>query len=165
MSMVLERSLLAQICQQLRQQGKRIVFTNGCFDLLHLGHVDYLFRARALGDVLIVGINTDDSVRRLKGPQRPLRSQQERAALVAALKPVDFVTLFAEDTPAQLIAELRPHVLVKGGDYTPEQIIGAEMVRSWGGEVVVLPYVQGYSTTGLLEQICARYCPERRRPG
>ncbi len=155
--MVLDRSVLTLLCEQLRQQGKRIVFTNGCFDLLHFGHVQYLEQARRLGDVLIVGVNTDVSVRRLKGDRRPLRSQQERAALVAALKAVDFVTLFDEDTPEVLIAQLRPDVLVKGGDYRPEQIAGASLVRSWGGEVVVLPYVSGYSTSGIVQEILRRY--------
>ncbi len=163
--MVLPRSLLVSVCHQLRQQGKRIVFTNGCFDLLHLGHLYYLERARRLGDVLVVGVNTDASVRRLKGERRPLRSQDERAALLAALKPVDFVTLFDEDTPEALIAELHPDVLVKGGDYTPEHIAGADLVRSWGGTVVVIPYLQGYSTTGVVEEILRRYRSEPWRPG
>ncbi len=155
--MVVERRLLAALCHQLRHGGKRIVFTNGCFDVLHLGHVRYLEQARRLGDILVVGVNTDASVRRLKGQKRPLRSEQERAAMVAALKPVDFVTLFDEDTPEALIAELQPHVLVKGGDYTPDRIAGADLVRSWGGEVVVVPYVPGYSTTALVEEILRRY--------
>jgi D-beta-D-heptose 7-phosphate kinase/D-beta-D-heptose 1-phosphate adenosyltransferase len=155
--MVVPRPLLAALCRHLRADGKRIVFTNGCFDLLHLGHVRYLEHARRLGDVLIVGINTDASVRRLKGENRPLRSQEECAALVAALKPVDSVTLFEEDTPETLIAELQPDVLVKGGDYAPEQIAGAPLVQSWGGKVVVLPYLSGYSTTGMIEEILRRY--------
>ncbi|MCS7176868.1 MAG: D-glycero-beta-D-manno-heptose 1-phosphate adenylyltransferase [Candidatus Kapabacteria bacterium] len=156
--MVVERALLGALCQHLRASAKRLVFTNGCFDVLHLGHVRYLEQARRLGDVLIVGVNSDASVRRLKGEKRPLRSEQERAALVAALKPVDFVTIFDEDTPTALIAELRPDVLVKGGDYQYEQIAGAELVRSWGGEVVILPYVEGYSTTRFVEELIRRYC-------
>jgi D-beta-D-heptose 7-phosphate kinase/D-beta-D-heptose 1-phosphate adenosyltransferase len=155
--MVVERQLLALLCRQLRREGKRLVFTNGCFDLLHRGHVAYLYRARQLGDVLIVGVNTDASVRRLKGDKRPICPERERAELVAALKPVDFVTLFEEDTPEALIAELQPHVLVKGGDYAPEQVAGAELVRSWGGEVVIVPYVEGYSTSGIVEEILRRY--------
>ncbi|MEN3026746.1 MAG: D-glycero-beta-D-manno-heptose 1-phosphate adenylyltransferase [Chlorobiota bacterium] len=156
--MVVERALLGALCQHLRASAKRLVFTNGCFDVLHLGHVRYLEQARRLGDVLIVGVNSDASVRRLKGEKRPLRSEQERAALVAALKPVDFVTIFDEDTPTALIAELRPDVLVKGGDYQYEQVAGAELVRSWGGEVVILPYVEGYSTTRFVEELIRRYC-------
>ncbi|MCS6965317.1 MAG: D-glycero-beta-D-manno-heptose 1-phosphate adenylyltransferase [Candidatus Kapabacteria bacterium] len=156
--MVLERRLLAEVCRQLRVHGKRIVFTNGCFDLLHLGHVRYLESARQLGDILVVGVNTDTSVRHLKGMLRPLRPEGERAALVAALKPVDFVTLFEEETPESLIAELRPDVLVKGGDYAREHIAGADLVESWGGTVVIVPYVKGYSTTAVVEDILRRYC-------
>lgn len=155
--MVVDRSLLALLCGEFRKHGRRVVFTNGCFDLLHLGHLRYLEQARRLGDVLVVGINTDASVRRLKGAQRPFRSQEERAALVAALKPVDFVTLFDEDTPEALIAQLRPDTLVKGGDYLPEHIAGADLVRSWGGEVVVIPYLEGYSTSSLVQHILRRH--------
>jgi len=136
-----------------RGQKRRIVFTNGCFDLLHPGHVDYLERARALGDALIVGLNDDDSVRRLKGDARPVNPLPDRARMLAALRCVDMVTSFSEDTPLTLIRALRPDVLVKGGDYAPEHIVGADDMRARGGEVVVMPYLPGYSTTALIERI------------
>ena len=132
----------------------RLVFTNGCFDLLHPGHVDCLERARRLGDVLLVAVNTDASVRRLgKDRGRPLVDQDARARVVAALECVDWVTLFDEDTPARLIAELRPDVLVKGGDYAPDELAGAATVTAAGGRVVIVPLTPGYSTSGLVERI------------
>ena len=131
----------------------KIVFTNGCFDVLHRGHVEYLNAARALGDALVVGVNTDDSVRRLKGPGRPVNPQEDRAYVLAGLAAVDAVTLFGEDTPRELVAALLPDVLVKGGDYRPEEIVGAEEVRAAGGEVVVAPLVAGRSTTSILERM------------
>jgi D-beta-D-heptose 7-phosphate kinase/D-beta-D-heptose 1-phosphate adenosyltransferase len=130
-----------------------LVFTNGCFDLLHPGHVEYLHEARALGDVLVVGLNTDDSVRRLKGPDRPFNDQASRATVLAGLASVDAVSLFDEDTPAELIQALEPDVLVKGGDYAPEEVVGARAVRQGGGEVRILPFRKGYSTTALVERI------------
>lgn len=136
-----------------RPRCGRIVFTNGCFDVLHRGHVEYLGAARALGDVLVVGLNTDASVRRLKGPGRPVNPQDDRAYVLAGLAAVDAVTLFDEDTPHTLIAALLPDVLVKGGDYRPEEIVGAEEVRAAGGEVVVAPLVAGRSTTSILERM------------
>jgi len=134
---------------------QRVVFTNGCFDLLHLGHVEYLEAASQLGDVLVVGLNADASIRRLKGPSRPILPQEARARLLAALEFVEAVIIFEEDTPEKLIEALRPDVLVKGGDYTEDQIAGAAFVRSYGGEVVILPYIPGYSTTSLIQKICA----------
>ena len=134
-------------------RNRRIVFTNGCFDLLHRGHVDYLSRARALGDMLVVGVNTDASVRRLKGPGRPVTSEEDRAHVLAALEAVDAVTLFDEDTPRDLIAALKPDVLVKGGDYSVEKIAGREEVEAAGGQVVILPLTVGRSTTSLIETI------------
>ena len=131
-----------------------LVFSNGCFDLLHPGHVDCLERARRLGDALLVAINTDASVRRLgKGRGRPLVGQDARAAVVAALECVDWVTLFDEDTPEDLIAELQPDVLVKGGDYAPDELAGADAVRARGGRVVIVPLIPGYSTSALVERI------------
>lgn len=133
---------------------ERLVFTNGCFDLLHPGHVDYLARARGLGDVLVVGLNTDASVRRLaKGRDRPLVDERSRAEVLAALESVDAVTLFDEDTPAELIESLEPDVLVKGGDYRMDQIVGRDTVEGRGGEVAIIPLREGYSTTGLIERI------------
>ena len=131
----------------------RVVFTNGCFDILHRGHVTYLEQARLLGDALVVGVNTDASVARLKGPGRPLMREGERALILAALSSVTAVTLFDEDTPGELIAALRPDVLVKGGDYTPEDIVGADAVEQGGGRVVVIPYVEGHSTTALIQRL------------
>ncbi len=131
----------------------RVVFTNGCFDILHRGHVTYLEQARILGDALVVGLNTDASVARLKGPGRPLVPEGDRALILAALSSVTAVTLFDEDTPAELIASLRPDVLVKGGDYTPEDIVGADTVEQGGGRVVVIPYVERHSTTELIQRL------------
>lgn len=136
-----------------RREKKRIVFTNGCFDLLHPGHVHYLEAARSLGDVLIVGINDDDSVRRLKGPARPVNNLSHRACMLAALKSVDMVVPFSEDTPLNLIVTLMPDVLVKGGDYAPETIVGAKEVRKNGGEVVVIPFLEGHSSTNMIARI------------
>jgi rfaE bifunctional protein nucleotidyltransferase chain/domain len=134
---------------------QRVVFTNGCFDILHLGHVEYLEAASQLGDVLVVGLNSDASVRQLKGPARPVLPQEARARILAALEFVEAVIIFDEETPEKLIEALRPDVLVKGGDYTEDQIAGASFVRSYGGEVVILPYIPGYSTTSLIQKICA----------
>ena len=136
-----------------RPRRGTLVFTNGCFDLLHRGHVEYLYAARALGDALVVGLNTDDSVRRLKGEGRPLNSQEDRAVVLAGLGCVDAVTFFDEDTPRNLIAALLPDILVKGGDYRPENVVGREEVEAAGGRVVILPYLEGRSTTGLVRRI------------
>ena len=135
----------------LRSQGRRVVFTNGCFDLLHAGHVQLLERARALGDVLVVALNSDASVRRLKGEGRPVVGEADRVRVLAALSSVGLVLVFDEDTPLEVIRKLRPDVLVKGGDYTKDTIVGADLVASWGGEVATVPLVEGRSTTGLLE--------------
>ncbi len=136
-----------------RPRSAPLVFTNGVFDLLHRGHVEGLFMARALGAALVVAVNSDASVRRLKGPARPITPAGDRAWLLAALACVDAVTIFEEDTPAQLIADLLPDVLVKGGDYRPDQIAGASAVEQAGGRVVILPLVPGRSTTGIVERI------------
>lgn len=135
-------------------QGKKVVFTNGCFDILHRGHVDYLCKAKALGHFLIIGLNTDSSVRRLgKSPERPINPEDSRAFILAALHCVDAVVLFDEDTPYQLIADLMPDVLVKGDDYLPEQIAGHDIVKQNGGLVCTVPLVKGYSTTSLIEKL------------
>lgn len=136
-----------------RPRQARVVFTNGCFDLLHRGHVEYLFAARRLGDALVVGLNSDDSVRRLKGAERPLVPQADRALVLAGLACVDAVTIFEEDTPRDLIAALLPDVLVKGGDYSVEQVVGGEEVRAHGGEVVILSFLEGRSTTSIVQKI------------
>jgi len=135
-----------------RPRSERVVFTNGCFDVLHRGHVEYLESARRLGDLLVVGLNTDDSVRRLKGPSRPVNPEDDRAYVLAGLAAVDYVTFFAEDTPRDLIVTLLPDVLVKGGDYRKEDIVGGAEVEAAGGEVVVAPLVPGRSTTAILQR-------------
>lgn len=135
--------------------GRRVVFTNGCFDLLHRGHIRYLERARALGDVLVVAVNSDASVRALKGPSRPVVPAEQRAEVLAALAAVDFVVIFDELDPARAIRAVRPDVLVKGGDWSVDQIVGADFVRSTGGAVHSLPYVEGESTSGLIARILA----------
>ncbi len=151
-NMVISRALLSSLCSELREQGKKVVFTNGCFDILHVGHVTYLQAAKLLGDVLIVGINSDDSVRRLKGPSRPINNEADRSTVVAAVRSVDYTVIFDEDTPLELITELRPNVITKGGDYTPDTIVGAEFVRKQGGDVVVIPLVAGKSTTSIVQK-------------
>lgn len=134
-------------------QRGRVVFTNGVFDLLHPGHVDVLLAARRLGDALVVAVNSDDSVRRLKGPERPVRTEAERSYVLAALGMVDAVVVFTQDTPLELILALRPDVLVKGGDYTESTIVGAREVRAWGGEVSVVPLTPGQSTTSIIQRL------------
>lgn len=133
--------------------GGRVVFTNGVFDLLHPGHVDVLTAARAQGDALVVGVNSDASVRRLKGPERPIRTHAERAYVLAGLEAVDAVVVFEQDTPLELILALRPDVLVKGGDYTPESVVGRREVEGWGGSVVIVPLTPGQSTTSIIEKL------------
>jgi D-beta-D-heptose 7-phosphate kinase/D-beta-D-heptose 1-phosphate adenosyltransferase len=148
---------LLRIITDLKTKGKRIVFTNGCFDLLHIGHVRYLEKAKALGDVLVVGINSDSSVQKLKGRRRPILLEQERAEILSGLGCVDYVALFDEIDPLKLITSLKPDVLVKGGDWTKEQTVGKEVVERSGGEVVILPFVKGASTSNLIETILKKY--------
>lgn len=136
-----------------KRHGQKIVFTNGCFDVLHFGHVHYLLQAKALGDILVIGLNSDDSVRRLKGPTRPINGENERAFVLAALVFVDYVTLFEEDTPEELIKVVRPDVLVKGGDYTLDNIVGADFVTQNGGTVTTIPFVEGFSSTRIIEKL------------
>jgi len=137
----------------LRDSGKRVVFTNGCFDILHPGHSRYLSAARGLGDHLIVAVNSDRSVKRIKGPQRPVFSEGARAEMLAALSFVDRVIIFDEETPLELITLLLPDILVKGGDWGEDEIVGADVVKGAGGEVRRIPFVDGYSTTGIIERI------------
>ncbi len=153
---VISRGAAARWVKKIQAQGRTVAFTNGCFDLLHPGHVAYLEQARSLGDALVVGVNTDDSVRRLfKGPGRPVTPEADRARVLAALACVDRVVLFPEDTPLELLTALQPDVLVKGGDYQVSEIVGREVVEARGGRVLALPFVPGYSTTELLERIRA----------
>ena len=153
MGEVVTRAELKRRIDALKRERKRVVFTNGCFDILHPGHIRMLERARALGDALVVGINSDPSVQEIKGPQRPVIPEDERAELLAALASVDFVTVFNEATPRELIAEILPAVLVKGSDWGPDEIVGREEVEAAGGEVVSIPLEAGYSTTKLIERI------------
>ena len=144
---------LAAILDDERQAGKRVVFTNGCFDLLHAGHAQYLEEARALGDIPVLGLNSDTSVRRLKGQSRPIISETDRALLLAALTSVDYVCIFSEDTPFELIRKLQPDILVKGGDWQVADIVGADLVTARGGSVHSLPFREGLSTTGIIAKI------------
>ena len=148
---------LHRIVEDLKKKGKRIVFTNGCFDLLHLGHIRYLEKAKSLGDILVVGVNSDRSVRNLKGPKRPILPQEERAEILSGLGCVDYITVFNEQTPFELISSLQPHTLVKGGNWTKETTVGKDVVERSGGEVVILPFEEGSSTSNLIETILKRY--------
>ncbi len=150
---IYSRENLVRECNVWRTTGKKIVFTNGCFDILHHGHLDLLARAAGFGNILVVGVNTDSSVHRLKGPTRPVTNEQDRAFQVASLLCTDAVCLFDEDTPEALIKMIKPDVLVKGGDYTIDKIVGADFVQTRGGSVEIIPFVNGYSTTSLIERI------------
>jgi len=152
-----ERKELLRIVKNLKGKGKRIVFTNGCFDLLHLGHVRYLEKAKSLGDVLVVGVNSDSSVRKLKGPKRPILSQGERTEILSGLGCVDYITIFNEADPLKLITSLKPNLLVKGGDWTRDQIVGREVVERSGGELVIIPFIKGASTSNVIDTILKRY--------
>ncbi|MEK6409985.1 MAG: D-glycero-beta-D-manno-heptose 1-phosphate adenylyltransferase [Acidobacteriota bacterium] len=153
MMKILDHAALIRERQRLRSEGKRLVFTNGCFDLLHSGHVAYLREARSLGDALVVALNSDRSVGILKGQGRPIMKEAERAEVIAALEAVDYVIIFDEPTPHKLIADLLPDVLVKGGDWPLDEIVGREEVAAAGGTVLSLPYVEGSSTTDIIERI------------
>lgn len=147
---------LAKILPALRNNGKRIVFTNGCFDILHIGHIRYLSKARKLGDKLVVGLNSDSSVRALKGKDRPINRQADRAAILSALSFVDYVVVFNDLTPEQLIKKLKPDVLVKGADWKARDIAGAGFVKSYGGKIARISFVKGYSTSSLIQDIYAK---------
>ena len=148
--------------RRLKADGKKCVFTNGCFDILHLGHASYLREARALGDALVVGVNSDGSVKRLKGAGRPLVPEADRAEMLAALEAVDYVTVFEEDTPAELVAELVPDVIVKGGDYMPGDVAWRETVEAAGGRVVIIPLIEGWSTTSLIAKAARLRSPAKK---
>ena len=151
------RKELLRIIKNLKAKGKQIVFTNGCFDVLHLGHVRYLEEAKALGDVLVVGVNSDSSVRKLKGPKRPILPEEERTEILSGLGCVDYITVFNEADPLKLITSLKPNLLVKGGDWTREQIVGREVVERSGGESVIIPFVKGASTSNVIDTILKRF--------
>ena len=148
---IVGRDFFTEKTHELHRQ--KVVFTNGCFDVLHFGHVHYLLEAKKLGDILVVGLNSDNSVRRLKGPARPINGENERAFVLAALSFVDYITVFEEDTPLNLIKIVQPDVLVKGGDYALDQIVGADFVSQNGGIVTTIPFVEGYSSSRIIEQL------------
>lgn len=157
MSNIKSREEIKIIRQLLKDLNKKVVFTNGCFDLIHSGHVDYLVKAKEMGDVLILALNTDESIRRIKGEKRPILKQDERAFIVSYLKPVDYVTFFDEDTPAKIISDLIPDVLVKGADWAIDKIVGREIVESNGGEVKTIKFVNQQSTSNIIQIIKDRY--------
>jgi len=161
MNKILERNELRGKMEELRNKGKKIAFTNGCFDILHVGHVRYLREARKTADVLVLALNSDSSVRSIKGEKRPLMNEKERAEILAALEFVDFVTIFPELTPLELINYLKPDVLIKGGDWPEEKVVGREEVKQWGGRVAIIPEVEGKSTTNIVEKIKTLYCSDK----
>ena len=144
---------IKQIAANAKNAGKNIVFTNGCFDLLHRGHVHLLREAKALGDILVVGVNSDRSVQKIKGPDRPILPETDRGALLGAMEMVDYVVFFDEPDPVNVIVALRPNVLVKGGDWSVDQVIGSDIVENDGGKVTLIPYLKGFSTTEIIERI------------
>jgi D-beta-D-heptose 7-phosphate kinase/D-beta-D-heptose 1-phosphate adenosyltransferase len=162
---VLARDQIGRLTARLRGEGRKIVFTNGCFDLLHPGHVDYLRQARSYGDCLVVGVNTDGSVRRSKGATRPVCPLEDRLELLAALDSVDYLVAFEEDTPLSLIEEVSPHVLAKGEDWRQKGVVGREWVEAHGGRVVLVPLREGYSTSELIQRIVSRENGSDGRPG
>jgi D-beta-D-heptose 7-phosphate kinase/D-beta-D-heptose 1-phosphate adenosyltransferase len=157
MSKITPRNELKATVDRLKREGKKVVFTNGCFDILHAGHTRYLREARKLGDALILALNSDSSVRSIKGPMRPIVPESERAEVVGALDSVDYVTVFDELTPLELIEFLRPDVIVKGGDWSEKDIVGAETVRKWGGRVAIMPEIEGASTTNIIDKVLQVY--------
>jgi rfaE bifunctional protein nucleotidyltransferase chain/domain len=158
MNKILERSVLKDKLEVLRKKGKKIAFTNGCFDILHVGHVRYLREAKKTADVLVLALNSDSSVRSLKGKERPLIPEKERAEILAALEFVDFVTIFPELTPLELINYLKPDILIKGGDWPEEKVVGRKEIKKWGGRVAIIPEIKGKSTTNIVEKIKKLYC-------
>jgi rfaE bifunctional protein nucleotidyltransferase chain/domain len=151
--MLVTRQQIIEIASSAKKSGKKIVFTNGCFDLIHPGHTEYLARAKSEGDLLVVGLNSDDSVKRIKGSCRPINNELARAFVLSALKSVDFVTIFDEDTPFELIKAILPDILIKGGDYNINTIVGTDIVSENGGRVIVIPFISGYSTSAIIEKI------------
>lgn len=158
MNKILERTALKDKLEELRKKEKKIAFTNGCFDILHVGHVRYLREAKKTADVLVLALNSDSSVRSIKGEERPLIPEKERAEILAALEFIDFVTIFPELTPLELINYLKPDILVKGGDWPEEKVVGREEIKKWGGRVSIIPEVEGKSTTNIVEKIKKLYC-------
>ncbi len=158
MNKILDRKILKEKLDTLRSEGKKIAFTNGCFDILHVGHVRYLREARKTADVLVLALNSDSSVRSIKGEKRPLVSEEERAEILASLEFIDFVTVFPELTPLELITYLKPDILIKGGDWPEDKVVGRDDVKKWGGRVILIPEIKGKSTTNIVEKIKNVYC-------
>lgn len=156
--MLVSLERLLEILKEEKRKGKVVVFTNGCFDVIHAGHVDYLEKAKKLGDILVVGLNSDYSVRRIKGEKRPIIPQEMRAKVLSSLKPVDYIVIFEEDTPAKLIEAIKPDVLVKGGDWPLEKIVGKDFVESYGGKALTIPFEYDISTSQIIEKIIKLYC-------
>ena len=161
MNKILDRITLKEKIDALRREGKKIAFTNGCFDILHVGHVRYLKEARKTADILVLALNSDSSVRAIKGEKRPLVPEDERAEVLAGLECIDFVTIFPELTPLELICTLKPDILIKGGDWPEDKVVGRNEIREWGGHVTLIPEVIGKSTTNIVDKIIAVYCSEK----
>jgi rfaE bifunctional protein nucleotidyltransferase chain/domain len=151
--MIIEMSDITKTIEELKSKGKKIVFTNGCFDILHRGHAEYLEQAKSLGDFLVVAVNSDSSVKRLKGKDRPVNNEKDRAFMLDKLRAVDIVTIFTEDTPYNVISEVKPDVLVKGGDWKEDEIVGSDIVKRLGGKVISLKFVDNYSTTTIIDRM------------
>ncbi len=151
--MIVSRKKIREIAKKIKKEGKRIVFTNGCFDLIHKGHIYLLKEAKKLGDILIVGLNSDSSIKKIKGKGRPILKESERAFIIENIKGVDYVVIFNEKTPFKLIKEIKPDILVKGGDYKENEIVGGEFVKKRKGNVVIIPYLKNFSTTKIIEKI------------
>ncbi|KQC07949.1 MAG: glycerol-3-phosphate cytidylyltransferase [Smithella sp. SDB] len=162
MKKILKKDALRKKLEELRKKGKKIAFTNGCFDILHVGHVRYLREAAKTADALVLALNSDSSVHSIKGEKRPLVNEKERAEILTALEFVDFVIIFEELTPLKLIKYLKPDILIKGGDWPEEKVVGREEVKKWGGRVEIIPEVKGKSTTNIVEKIKQTYCLNRR---
>ena len=160
MNKILDRKILKDNLDVLRREGKKIAFTNGCFDILHVGHVRYLKEAKKTADILVLALNSDSSVRAIKGEKRPLVSEKERAEVLAALECIDFVTIFTELTPLEIICYLKPDILVKGGDWPEDRVVGRDEIKQWGGYVTIIPEVAGKSTTNIVDKIISVYCSE-----
>jgi rfaE bifunctional protein nucleotidyltransferase chain/domain len=158
MNKVLSREILKDKLETLRQEGKKIAFTNGCFDILHVGHVRYLKEAKKTADILVLALNSDSSVRAIKGEKRPLVSEKERAEVLAALECIDFITIFTELTPLEIICCLKPDILIKGGDWPEDRVVGRDEIKQWGGYVTIIPEVAGKSTTDIVDKIISVYC-------
>ena len=161
MNKILGRKILKEKLDVLRQEGKKIAFTNGCFDILHVGHVRYLREAKKTADVLVLALNSDASVQSIKGEKRPLVPEEERAEIIASLEFIDFVTIFEELTPLGLIDYLKPDILIKGGDWSEDKVVGRDNVKKWGGCVIIIPEVEGKSTTNIVEKIKRAYCLQK----